>query len=74
MRPEPAVVDVVTASVVCARLRSLGCPEGKPTPAGRSCETVLEDARKLRPFPEGCWADAGTREEAVACGGLRCRD
>lgn len=42
--PPPAAVDggaPITVEGVCERLRSLGCEEGEPTPAGAPCEKWL---------------------------------
>lgn len=32
------------ATVVCNRLRELGCPESRDTPEGNTCEEVLRNA------------------------------
>lgn len=66
--PAPTTVDPGGCEKACAKLRELPCPEGKP-----QCEEACVSAVKLRPLPLDCWADAGTKEAARACGGLRCR-
>jgi hypothetical protein len=72
VEPDYPRASEIDAGEVCAHLRALGCPEGSPTPGGRPCEAALTSARRLLPYPEGCWLDAGTVDAAVACGGLRC--
>lgn len=40
--PHPQGATCVTA---CAKLNELGCPEGEPTPDGKSCEAVCENVQ-----------------------------
>jgi hypothetical protein len=70
---EPPSTVTVATPTLCEHLRELGCPEGSPTPAGRSCDESLAAARKLSPLPEACWMAATTAADAITCGGLRCQ-
>jgi hypothetical protein len=38
-QPDAAKVDIYARA--CRNLRALHCPDGDPTPAGASCETVM---------------------------------
>lgn len=72
LHPEPDVVVVYPADacpMACARLQTLGCPEGDPTPDGTSCETVCRNAGDLVDAP--CVTTARSREELASCN-VRC--
>lgn len=40
MPPRPVPADPSACPAICAHLRELHCPDGQPTPLGRTCEDV----------------------------------
>lgn len=73
--PDYPQESTVAVSLVCDHLRALDCPEGKGSPGGQSCEqTVVQERQRPPRLHEGCWLDAGTKEDIRKCGDLRCRD
>ena len=72
---EPDYPDSTAAGsceAACKRLSELGCPEGRNSESGASCVNVCGTAGRLRKLPTSCWANAKSKEEARACGALRC--
>ena len=54
------------AAVVCAHLRTLGCPEGQPSKGGETCEALV--TRVPYALPTQCVADSQDVDDARACG------
>jgi hypothetical protein len=59
-------------SKACAHLRALGCPDGQPTAAGSSCETVCRSDRskleaRLTAAYLGCLASVKACADEVLC-------
>lgn len=52
----------------CTNLSAIGCPEGQLRSCYRGC---VSQATQVR-VPATCWAEAKTKEQARACGLLRC--
>jgi hypothetical protein len=58
-----------TCAGACANLRSLGCPDGDPTPEGETCEAICENARASdgARLDIACLQAASSCEVAVEC-------
>jgi hypothetical protein len=67
----PSSVDsgIATVETVCANYRALGCPAGKSTPQGATCETVLSNAiaSGMVRINLACRASASSCPAADAC-------
>jgi len=59
--PEPC-------AAACETLKFVGCPEG----ASPNCVRACAKQSALERTPVACWAAAHSRDEARACGQLRC--
>ena len=57
------------AAVVCAHLRTLQCPEGQPSPKGKTCEQLVTELPYF--LPTQCVADATDVDDVRSCG-VRC--
>lgn len=56
----------------CANLARIPCREGYTNDAGVTCYRGCVTMAEYQRVPTTCWALAKTKEEARACGGLRC--
>lgn len=56
----------------CMKLDALGCPEGRPTRSGLTCEAVCVKATKLRTFDLACISSVASVDEIRRCDGIRC--
>lgn len=62
-------------SKACSKMSELGCPEGMPADAGKSCYTLCMDTQASKKFdlkPE-CIAVAKSVAEVRGCGTVRCQ-
>ena len=60
-----------TCADACKRLGELGCSAAKPTPRGKTCEEVCENAEQsgLALWGTACMVRATSCAEADTCGG-----
>ncbi len=58
--------DAAQCEQACGALRDAGCPEGKPTPKGASCEEVCVNAGLM--LPVACVSRAKSENDIQACG------
>lgn len=68
--PQDAVAGMTPCDSSCYRYRQLGCPEGRPTPAGHACEDVCLNAADHGVDLGGavqCTSVAGTCQEVRGC-------
>jgi len=71
---EPPGPAPATCSAACAKLRSLDCDEGRPTPEGQPCELWCEHFgdHRAAALPYGvktqCLASVASCPEVKACG------
>ena len=64
--------SLATCASACARLATLSCPEGRPTPSGASCLEVCLAARASRiALPIACVSRAKDVAAVRTCG-VRC--
>lgn len=72
--PVPASVAEPTCETSCANLRKIGCPEGRPSKRGTSCEGICERMLRTKasnPHVE-CVSRATDVESVRACGSVDC--